>query len=489
MQRRDFLKRSLAISAGAALSHLHTAEALQSAPTLPDFNHLTGHVILRGDPGYEEARLGRNTNVCSFPAVIVFCRQSSDAVRAVDWARTHSIAFRVRCGRHSYEGYSSVDDGMVIDIHDLRSVRFNACRDTVRIGSGMSLAKVYEALWPHKVTIPGGSCPTVGISGHALGGGYGLLARYLGLACDSVLEVEMVMANGKLVRANAVDHPDLYWACRGGGGGNFGVVTSFVLKTHPIDKVSIFHLTWNWPDFDEVVNAWQSWAPVTDNRLTSVLVLKSAANGTFSALGQFLGSSEELRTLLAPLTSAGSPVDVSLQTLSFMDAVQTFSGQTPSRQHWQLHWTGENTHFKHSSDYADRKLTSDAIDVLRHALETAPGLACYVQMEAYGGAINRVPTDATAFVHRTGTLCNLQYQAYWGLKQESPPFIAWVETLKHNMQPFVSGRAYSNYCDSEITDWPRAYYGGNLERLVEVKKKYDPHDLFRFPQSIPLKIS
>jgi FAD/FMN-containing dehydrogenase len=489
MRRREFLKRGLALTAAAALAKDAIAEALitraPSHPALPNLDRLTGHVILRGDPDYEEARIGRNTDTCSFPAVIVFARRSTDVVRAVNWAREHGVPLRVRCGRHSYEGFSAVDDGIVIDVHDLRHIHYNPQNRRVTVGSGMSLAKLYEGLWKHKVTVPGGSCPTVGVAGHTLGGGYGLLARHFGLACDSLREVELVTAAGKIIRATEHDHTDLLWASRGGGGGNFGIATSFVFDTHPIDNVSIFSLDWKFSDLDAVLDAWQNWAPTVDHRLSSILVLKSQANGSLSAIGQFVGPLDEMKTLLAPLINAGYP-QTSMETLTFMDAMLSFSGQTPGRDRWKLHWSGENSHFKNSSDYADKLLTVEGRAILKHALETAPGPACLIQFEAYGGAIDNLATDTTAFVHRAGTLFNMQYQAYWGKSQDRAPFAQWVEDTRRSMQPHVSGRAYSNYCDSLIDDWPRAYYGQNLARLESIKKRYDHHGLFNFPQSIPV---
>lgn len=506
MERREFLKRGVAAAAGVILHGavpaegviLHgtvPAEAAASdaasdtttahlVPSLPELDRLTGHVILRGQAGYDDASLERNTRISSSPAVIVFCRTARDVSHAVKWAGKHGVPFRVRCGRHSYEGYSSLDDGLVIDVSDLRRVRFDRRHGTALIGAGMSLAKLYEALWPHRVTVPGGSCPTVGVAGLALGGGYGLLARHFGLTCDSVTEVEVVLADGSIVRANAASHPDLLWACRGGGGGNFGVVTAFRFRVHPIETVSLYHFTWQWSDLEAVLNAWQSWAPSMDERLTSILQLKSFADGTISSTGQFVGSVEELNRLLGPLRAAGSPKEVLLESMSYMDAMQTLTGQKPERQHLRLHWQGENTHFKHSSDYGDRVLDADGVKALRHALEIAPGSACLVQFEAYGGAINRIPPEATAFCHRAGTLFNLQYQSYWGRHQDEAPYVAWVRAFRQSMQPFVSGRAYGNYCDAEIANWPQAYYGDNLERLAKVKAKYDPLGLFRFPQAL-----
>jgi FAD/FMN-containing dehydrogenase len=500
MLRRDFLKGGLALTAAATLSHAYVADGSaistdvaldvpNTRPGPPDLRKLTGHVILRGDADFEEARVGRNTNALSLPCAVVFCKTVEDVVNAVNWVRTHSVPFRVRCGRHSYEGYSCVDDGVVIDIHDLRHCHYNPAIIAATFGSGMSLAAVYEFLWAQRMTIPGGSCPTVGLSGHALGGGYGLLSRAMGMACDSVLEIEIVLADGRVVRANSKRHSDLYWACRGGGGGNFGVVTSFVFKVHPINRVSIFRIDWNWADMETALRTWQQWAPSTDNRLTSVLVMKSKSGGKIWAVGQFVGPDDELKQLLSPLRKAGTPTLVNVETVSFMDAVETFSGQKPSRDHWKLHWNAENSHFKNSSDFASKPMTTEAIAVIRHALENAPGEACYVQLEAYGGAINDIAPNATAFIHRAGTLCNLQYQSYWGHTQESAPYVTWIETLRNNMQPYMSGRAYSNYCDSGISNSANAYYGDNLMRLAAIKGKYDPHNLFHFPQSIPINSS
>ena len=484
MHRRDFLKRTLALTSALALARSTPADALAESGIDP--RGLTGHLVRRGDPEYPEASIVRNTDVATNPAAILFCQSARDVATAVDWVRDSNVPFRIRGGRHCYEGFSSLDDGLVIDIRDLRHLRYHTSTGTVSVGAGMSLAKLYEALWKHGRTVPGGSCPTVGVAGHALGGGYGLLARHLGLACDSIREVEIVTADGKVIRANDHRHADLFWACRGGGGGSFGVVTSFVFQTHPIDTVSIFSLDWNWTDFDRVLDAWQIWAPSVDPRLSSILVLKSYGNGVLNAIGQFAGPVDELRREFGPILASAPPAATTIETLSFMDAMLSFSGQRPGRDRWQLHWTAENSHFKNTSDYADGLLDVDARRTLRHALETAPGHACLVQLEAYGGAINNVPVDATAFPHRSSTLFNLQYQAYWAKSQDRAPFVDWVNGLRRSMRPYVSGRAYSNYCDTGIVDWPQAYYGTNLPRLIDVKRRYDPHNLFRFPQSIPV---
>lgn len=485
MERREFLKRSLTTAAGTALFGTIGRAASPPKVGLAGLDRLTGRVILPGQADYDTARQDHNGRISRLPAVIVYCQSAADVAHALQWAREQHVPLRARCGGHSYEGYSLVNAGVVIDISEMQTVQLDATHRTVRVGAGINLGNLYAALWPNRVTIPGGSCGTVGIAGLTLGGGHGLLARHLGLTCDSLLEAEVVTADGKTIRATPTQHADLFWACRGGGGGNFGIVTAFVFRLHPIDSVSIYNITWDWADLEAVLRAWQGWASTVDERLTSILKLKALADGTLTSVGQFVGSSAALTALLAPLRTAGPPKTVEIKTVSYMEAVETFAGVRPDHTHWQVHWPSEHPKFKHSSDYADRLLGPEAIKTLRHFLETAPEAVNLVQMEAYGGAINHLAPTATAFCHRAGTLFSLQYQAYWKQPADEAKHIAWVAAFRQAMQPFVSGRAYSNYCDSDITDWAHAYYGPNLARLQQIKARYDPGSLFQFPQSIP----
>lgn len=476
MKRREFLITSLAAACGAAVSG--------RAQSRPGPAGLTGRVVRRGQPGYDDARQDYNARLSRSPAAIVFCTSAGDVVRAIQWARQNHVPFCARCGGHSYEGYSLVDDGLVIDVSPLRGVHLDAARQTVRMGAGLRLLDLYEALWPHHVTVPGGSCATVGIAGLTLGGGYGLLARRFGLTCDHLQAVEVVLADGQVVRADSEHHADLLWACQGGGGGNFGIVTEFTFHVRPVSSVAVYRLTWDWADLAAVLNAWQGWAPTVDDRLTCLLKLRARSNGTLSSVGQFVGPLSELSALLKPLRKAGSPREASVQTVSYLDACRQFAGLKSDSAHGPPQAAGARPHFKASSDYAARPLGPDAIAVIRRFLETAPSPSNLVQMENYGGAIGRVAPSATAFCHRAGTLFNLQYQAYWNQTAAEPSNAAWVAGFREAMAPFVTGGAYGNYCDAGIADWPRAYYGDNLARLRQVKAAYDPHDLFHSPQSI-----
>lgn len=472
MKRRKFLQLGLAAALGAL-----GEPGAHAAPL--DLARLGGRVVLPGQPGYDTARRDHNARIVRAPAAIIFCRSAADIAGAVRWARSHRVPLRARSGGHSYEGYSLVDDGLVIDVSALNGVRLDAAGQTARVGAGVRLLDLYETLAPHGVTVPGGSCATVGIAGLTLGGGYGLLARRFGLTCDHLDAVEMVLADGSVVRADAQNHADLLWACRGGGGGSFGIATEFTFRVRPVNTVAVYRLTWGWNNFSAVLNAWQAWAPTVDDRLTCLLKLR--ASGTLTSMGQFVGPSAELTALLGPLRRAGTPREVSIETLGFLDACRRFAGVTPGAAALT-----ERPHFKASSDYAARLLPAAAVAVIRRFLGTAPSPSNLVQMENYGGAINRVSPSATAFCHRAGTLFNLQYQAYWNGAAPEQSNAAWVAAFRKAMRPFVTGGAYSNYGDSGIADWPQAYYGANLKRLTQIKTKYDPGDLFHFPQSIPL---
>lgn len=486
MKRRDFLARSLGVAAGAVLwTPWEAGAAAGSSSDLSGWDNLTGQVVRAGDLDYDTACQCGNGRIAGSPAAIVFCRSAADVCQAVTWARRNGLAFRARCGRHSYEGYSTVDGGVVIDVSPIKNVRLDRERGTAWVGSGIGLLDLYAALWKDGMTVPGGSCPTVGIAGSTLGGGFGLLARRYGLTCDNLLAANVVTADGRLVHATEETNSDLLWACKGGGGGNFGIATAFQFRTHAVDTVAVYRIAWDWDDLEAAIDSWQAWAPHVDDRLTNVLSLRSKDEDEHSSTGLFLGSAAELSKLIAPLKSAGRPVEVTLHTMSYWDSVMRFAGLgETSYANWHLHEAPYRSPFKNTSDYADRPLTAEAIGVIRRQLADAPSRGSLVQLEGYGGAIGRVAPTATAFCHRAGVLFGLQYQSYWGYGAGTDE-IAWVNAFRRDMQPYVSGMAYGNYVDSGIADWPQAYYGPNLPRLRQIKRKYDPENAFRFPQSIP----
>jgi hypothetical protein len=443
--------------------------------------------VTPSSPAYGRDKLLVNSRFDgAHPRAIVYCESGEDVEKTVRWALKHAIRIVSRCGGHSYAGYSTTSQGVVVDVSRLRHVHV---RDgTATIGGGARLIDVYSGLAAHGLTIPAGSCPTVGIAGLALGGGVGYAGRKLGLTCDNLVGLT---AQGKLVECSGHEHGDLFWACRGGGGGNFGIATGFRFRTHPVGNVAYYEIAWPWPQAARVALAWQDLAPHAPDGLFSTLYMATNAPkgpGTepvLSSGGQYFGSETDLRSLIAPLTEAATPRSVTVGTLSYPDAIMHWAGCHPFEQ---CH-TVRRLRFKGKSDYATVPLPNAGIGTLLAGLEanqtdTSLGRAELI-FDAYGGAINRVPAAATAFVHRD-SLFSIQYFSSW--LGAGGGDLSWIGNLYAAMRPHVSGSAYQNYIDPDLPSWQHAYYGSNLRHLAQVKRKHDPHDFFHFPQSIPTRL-
>jgi FAD/FMN-containing dehydrogenase len=306
-----------------------------------------------------------------------------------------------------------------------------------------------------------------------LGGGFGFLSRQEGLTCDNLLAVDMVTADGPLVHVSAQEQPDLFWALRGGGGGNFGIATSFTFRLRPISDVTLFTVTWPWDEATAVLDAWQHWAPVTDERLVAEFHLPDPRVGTVTSEGQFAGAATELEALLRPLLQVGTPASPQVWSVPFLTAVDYFAG--PEVAH---------TTFKNSGAFAYEPLSPAAIATLIEQMRASPSQRNKVGLYPFGGSIASVDPAATAFVHRRA-LFNLQYMAYWDTPADGQTNGTWVRDLRTAMSPYTTG-TYVNFVDADLTDWATAYYGANLDRLVAVKAAVDPDDVFHGPQSIPL---
>lgn len=432
---------------------------------------LTGRVVRPGDPEYDSARLVFNLRFSKFPCAIAFCGRARDVVNAVNKARETGIPIRSRCGRHSYEAFSVVDGGIVADVSEMRDVRVN-CRDnTAVVEAGIGLLDLYEELWRHGFTFPGGTCPKVGLSGLILGGGFGLLSRLYGLASDNMLELEMVNAEGKIICVDKKRNPNLFWASQGGGGGNFGIATSYRLKIVPVANAVVFDIIWKWRDAAKVIEAWQQWAPYTDLRVGADLRVRTCRNGTVTASGQFLGLQSELESLLKPLISVGKPIEVQIQTIPYIETARKFAGVRMPHP------------FKNTGAFVYNLLPPKAIGIMLSFLRSAPSELNQVEFQNLSGAVSRISPTATAYIHRPAKY-NLQYIAQWVNAEEEIANITWVDALREALLPYTVG-TYVNFSDLHIADWPYAYYGENFDRLREVKKQYDHNNLFRFAQSIP----
>jgi FAD/FMN-containing dehydrogenase len=431
---------------------------------------LTGRVVRPGDADYDGARANFNARFSRMPGAIVFAASSADVANAIAWARANNQPLRARSGRHSYEAYSLVDAGVVVDVSAINDVAYDPVGGRARIGAGASVLAVYEKLAASGVTLPTGSCASLGIAGVALGGGIGVLGRKFGLTCDHLVSADVVTADGRTLTASAASEPDLFWALRGGGGGNFGVVTAFEFAVRPVGNVAIYNVSWHAADFPSVMRAWQSWAPYTDPALFSEL---SVDPSSCYSSGLYLGSADDLQKNLAPLLAAGSPMGLQIQSMSYLDAARLFSDEGGP---------GVRPKFKNGSAYVTTSLPDAAIAAMQQQLAAAPSSAATLQLDNMGGAIAAVGAGDTAFAHRQA-LFDIQFESYWTDDADEPANRAWVKAARAALAPYTDG-AYVNYIDADVTD-ASVYYGGNLARLSSVKRTYDPDGYFSFAQSIP----
>jgi FAD/FMN-containing dehydrogenase len=462
-------------SAALAWSMTHPAGAAfgLAAPGSPVPAELIGRVIWPRDPDYEDARRDFNSRLSRFPAAIVICDDVRDVQHAIRWAREERVPLSARSGGHSYEAFSVLDDGLVVDLSGLNAVDIDRQRGEAIVGAGVRLGDLYRRLGDGGFTLSAGTCPSVGIAGLTLGGGFGFLSRQDGLTCDNLLAVDLVAADGALLHVSAQEQPDLFWALRGGGGGNFGIATSFTFRLRTIGDVALFRVTWRWDEVAEVFDAWQRWAPFVDERLVAEFHVPDSRVGMVTSVGQFAGGATELEELLRPLLQVGTPSSPEVWSVPFLTAVEYFAG--PEIAH---------STFKNSGAFAYEPLSPAAFATLIEQMRASPSERNKVGLYPFGGAIGAVDPAATAFVHRRA-LFNVQYMAYWDDPADEQANVTWVRDLRAAMGAYTTG-TYVNFVDADLADWATAYYGANFDRLVEVKAAVDPDDIFHGPQSIPL---
>jgi FAD/FMN-containing dehydrogenase len=484
LDRRAFLVGAGSVVTGAALPPLGYARVRKGIPNKLS-QAIRGHVFYKGQPGYGGARLVFNS-LYDFvmPQAVARPINAKDVQAAVQWCVAKGVPMRARSGGHSYQGYSTLSHGVMVDLRKLNQININIRGRYATVGAGCQLIDIYRALSARGVTVPGGSCPSVGVSGVTLGGGMGLAARNFGMTTDNVLGVQIVTADGKLRQVNPRSGSDLYWALRGGGGGNFGVVTQFTFRIHPIPSTATyFNVEFPWSQATAAIEAWQAWAPHTTTKITSILhVNGGSGGGSINANGQFFGSPSQLRGLIGPLLSvpgAQLQTNISLGYFPLQMLLAGCSQKSFPQCHTVGTFPGANMPrlpFRAGSDYVGKPLSAAGRRAVVNAAEASGAAGGALLFDSYGGAINRVHPNATAFVHRNQLFC-IQY--YVGSNDAS-----WVNRARSIMHPYVSGQSYQNYIDKNLKHWQQAYYGSNYKRLQQIRKKYDPHHFFNFPQAI-----
>jgi FAD/FMN-containing dehydrogenase len=457
---------------------------------------MEGELLLPDDAAFENARKLYQTRFDHIrPMAVARVRTARDVKACVDFARRGGIAVHVRSGGHHYAGWST-GPGLQVDVGAMNRVSLDPATDIATIGAGTQLIDVYDRLAAQGRALPGGSCPTVGIAGLVLGGGISMLGRAYGMTCDNLLAAEIVTAAGEIITCDAQRHPDLFWACRGGGGGNFGIATSFRFRTHPLRRITTMRLDWDWPSAAGVMRSWQAWAPKAPDALWANCRFGGNANGNqVSVTIVFLGNQAELAPLLPGLIApVGAEPRRTVENQDGLHAMLALAGcakVTVPECHLGLTSAqgtlGRGT-YKAKSQFFDRPLSDDGIAIILRHIEragTVPGLSGgSILLDAFGGAVARVSPGATAFVHRNA-LFSCQYLANWRADTDAEAQAgSWMRNFHAEMQPHASGGAFINYVDPELEGWQRAYYGANYERLVRVKAAYDPDGLFRMPQGV-----
>jgi FAD/FMN-containing dehydrogenase len=463
LSRREFVGAAALIALGAVPAEADTlprkqVRALRAA--------VKGPVHLPGEHGYDAARLLFNRRFDGIrPPAVVRVRDAADVRAVARWADRFDVPVTVRSGGHAYNGASTSRHAVVVDLRSLDGVQLKDGIATV--GPGARNIDVYAKLARHHVTIPSGSCPTVGFGGLATGGGMGLAARELGLTIDRVRGYAVVTADGRLRHVSHGD--DLYWALRGGGG-SFGIVTAVHLKAHHVKRAAFFRVTFPAGSREEALAAWDDLAPGAPDRLTAILTL--TATGA-SAFGQYFGSERALRNLVAPLARVGGASSLSTGSSGYLALQRRWAGCADGGLA-ACHAYNRTT-FAASSLYVAHKLPHAGRRAFLDAAETGATLI----LDAHGGAIGRVAPGATAFVHRHVRF-SVQILSYTSLATAR----ARVRSARRKIAPYGNGQAYQNYSDLDLSGARRAYYGANYERLVRIKTVVDPANRFRPAQGI-----
>jgi len=442
---------------------------------------MRGTLLRPSDGGYEQARQVYNAMIDKYPALIIRCVDVADVMAAVNFARNHQLTLAVRGGGHNGPGLGTCDDGLVIDLSGMKSVRVDPIARTARVEGGCTLGDVDHATHPFGLAVPSGIMSTTGIGGLTLGGGIGSLSRTLGLTIDSLLGVDMVLADGNFVIANEEEHADLFWAIRGGGG-NFGVVTSFLFKLHPISTVYGGPMMWPIEQAEEVMKFWHDFilqAPEEINgwfvffivppvplfpeqfHLQKMCAIVWCYSGTLDKADEVF---KPIRMNIPPAMDFAEPVPwPALQSL--------FDALTPPG----LQWYWKTDFFNELSDKAIKQH-------LKHAAQL-PTVQSTMHLYPINGAVHRVGSSETAFSYRDANFA----EVIIGIDPDAANnerMIEWARDYWMALHPYSAGGGYVNMMMDEGADSVETAYRDNYARLAQIKAKYDPSNLFHVNQNI-----
>ena len=443
---------------------------------------LSGVVIQRGDPDYDAARAVYNGMIDRYPAMIVRCADVADVIVAVNFARQNQIVVAIRGGGHNGGGLGTCDDGLVIDLKDMHGIRVDPIAKTVRVEGGCTWGEVDHATHPFGLAVPSGVVSTTGVGGITLGGGLGHLSRKYGLTIDNLLEVDVVLADGSFVTANASKHSDLYWAVRGGGG-NFGVVTSFLFKLNDMDMVYAGPMLWDLDKSADVMRFYRDFITHAPEDVNGFFAFLSVPPGPpfpehlhrkkmCGIVWCYTGPAENAEEVFKPIRQFGPPALDMVGTLPYPALQSMFTPLFPPGLQW--YWR---------ADFVN-ELSEEAIALHVKYGSQMPTLLSTMHLYPIDGAVHRVGKEDTAFSYR---------ESMWGGviagidpdPANNEKMIQWTKDYWTALHPYSAGGAYVNMMmDDEGQERVRAAYRDNYPRLAQIKKKYDPENLFHINQNI-----
>ena len=458
-------------------------------------------VLTPFDPGYQAARQLSDPLFNHFPIIIVYCTGIADVVMSIKFCQSQpGLACCLRAGGHNTAGYSSITNRLLIDVSNIKGINVNQDAMTVTVGAGTTWGEFNYEMNVYGLHTPGGGCSTVGMTGFTLGGGYGYTSIQWGMACDNLLEITLVNASGDIIVANSNQHADLYWACRGGTGGNFGVVVSLTYQLYALKMVWPIQINWPISDAAEVLFTWQNQMTKTlsDTALGLLgflacqeVTTKTASGNSctinepyFCLRGIYTGaSSVNGQAAISPLLSIGSPtfpVPLWKKQLPYAEVNEHLLDQVEAVIPDSALETKRSAYIKNALSIAQYQTIVDYFC-------TTPSLYNLCSFEPYGGAILNVAATDTAFVHRDAYF-DVFTDSFWINETDKPNAYSWLYNFFQSteMQGLFSDEYYQNYANATYPDWQNGYFGENYPQLQQVKLTWDPNNFFHFPQSIEL---
>lgn len=473
MKRRQFLSGSAALALVSSLSRLAWADSAYPKPS--GFVGGWHSPQVPDSAEYLEAIQIYNPRFSTRPGLVASVANDHDVALAIQYARQQGLKIAIRGAGHSYEALSLGPD-LVIDTRALSTVDLTS-DGKLRVGSGCRFRQILAFLEPKGLAIPFGSCPGVGVAGYSLGGGISLLSRSLGLGCDRLTAVDLVDAKGRAIRASATENPKLFWALRGAGSGNFGVVTALEFETTPVGQVVLFRRVFPAEQAKEALKDWQDWLLQADHRVGSHATLRGGSKGTLRLGGIFNGPLEDWNQIRSNslFSDTRRPEDSFDKVSSVGDALRYFGGNAKSADR-------ATSPFQATCDFVQKPLTDVWISNLLNTMKDTPYAT--ILLDALGGRIDEVDSDDCAYFHRSGNRALVQALVFQSNGYDQKTIENWLRSYRKEFGDALSGFAYQNYPDAIREGWEQAFYGDNLELLKQLKRQWDPAGLFKHSRSL-----